>query len=368
MRVPLMNLKAQYQGIKHDVDEAIRNSIDNCQFIGGPQVKSFNEAYAAWLGVKRCVGVGNGTDALVIALKALGIGPGDEVIVPANSFIATSEACSMVGAKPVFADCLPHYYTLDPVDAAAKVTPATKAIIPVHLYGYCAEMDEIMDLATRHNLFVIEDTAQGHGALYKGKKAGSIGHLSTFSFYPGKNLGAYGDAGAVCGNDEALMERVYMFANHGRKDKYNHEFEGINSRLDGVQAAVLNVKLPRLDEWNRARNYLAGKYSELLRDIPQLELPQVAPEREHVYYVYTVLAQNRDALQAHLKLHGIDTGIYYPVALPYLPAYNTYGHVPADFPVTYDLQSRILSLPMFPEMTREEQIYVAEVISSFYQN
>ncbi len=366
MKVEFVDLKRQYLSIKTEVDEAISKVIQETSFVGGTEVKAFEEAFAAFTGVKHCISCANGTDSLEILLKAMGIGPGDEVIVPSHSWISTSEAVTTAGAKPVFVDTLPLRYTIDPAKIEKAVTPRTKAIIPVHLCGIPAEMDEILDIANRHKLFVLEDCAQAHGAEYKGKRIGSIGHAASFSFYPGKNLGAYGDAGGMLTNDDAIAEKAAMIANHGQKGKHNHLMEGRNSRMDTLQAAVLNVKLPQLGKWNELRRKNAALYFNLLKDLPT-ELPQYPDYSTPVYHLFVVQTNNREGLMQFLKEHGVATGIHYPVMLPMLPPYKG-GHNEADFPVSVAYQNRILSLPMFPEMEEAEIQYVAETVKSFFKS
>ena len=292
MQIPFLDLNAQYEKIYQEINRSIQNIIDNTAFIGGKEVEKFEKRFANYINTKFCIGVGNGTDALTIALKILGIKKGDEVIVPANTFIATAEAVTATGAKVVFVDCDPLYYTIDVTKIEEKITSRTKAIIPVHLYGQPADMDEIIRIAVANNLFVIEDAAQAHGALYKGKKVGSLGDMGIFSFYPGKNLGAYGDGGAIVTNNEKLAEACRMYANHGRLDKYNHQFEGVNSRLDGIQAAVLNVKLKYLDKWNIARQEVAKLYEHKLGPYESIKLPEIRPEVTPVYHLYVILVHS----------------------------------------------------------------------------
>ncbi len=366
MNIPFVDLKIQYAGIKTEIDAAIAEVISKTAFIGGAHLKSFEEAFANFCGAKHCVGVGNGTDALFIALKALGLGAGDEVITAANSFIATSEAITMTGAKPVFVDINPATYNIAVDKIEAAVTPNTKAIIPVHLYGQPAQMDEILELAKKHGLKVVEDAAQAHGATYKGRTVGSIGDVACFSFYPGKNLGAYGDGGAVVTNNKELAVKVRMLANHGRIDKYDHEIEGVNSRLDGLQCAILSVKLKHLQKWSdqrRANAYLYNKHLEGTDLVTPVEIENV----DAVYHLYIVRvkAQERQKLQEHLKANGIASGIHYPIALPNLKAYAYLNHSENDFPEATKASHEILSLPMFPELTEEQIIYIADKIKSF---
>jgi dTDP-4-amino-4,6-dideoxygalactose transaminase len=361
MRIPLVDLKAQYESIKSEIDVAISTVVEESAFIGGPHVSRFENEFAGFCGTHHCVGVGNGTDALFIALTALGIGPGDEVITAANSFIATSEAITATGAKVVFADVDPNTQNIDVADVKAKTTAKTRALLPVHLYGQPADMDPILELARENNLRVVEDAAQAHGAVYKGRTIGSIGDVGCFSFYPGKNLGAYGDGGAIVTDDEELASRARMFANHGRKHKYDHQIEGVNSRLDGLQAAILSVKLRHLPEWTRNRQRAAGWYSERLRDTEGIVVPHVIDDVSHVYHLYVVRvnASIRDTVHGHLKQAGIGAGIHYPIALPNLEAYRYLGHQESDFPVSTQASREVISLPLFPEITEEQVDYVA---------
>lgn len=366
MHIPFVDLKAQYQSIKSEIDAAIAGVIEKTAFIGGPYAKSFEESFAAFCGVRHCIGVANGTDALFLALKALGIGAGDEVITVANSFIATSEAITAAGAKVVFVDIDPKTYNIAVDRIEEKISAKTKAIIPVHLYGQPADMGPILALAEKHGLKIVEDAAQAHGALYKGRTIGSIGDMACFSFYPGKNLGAYGDAGAIVTNDDDLALKARMVANHGRVKKYDHDMEGVNSRLDGIQGAILGVKLPHLDRWTEMRRKNAYLYNELLKDSP-LTTPVEIGEVRAVYHLYVVRVPGgrREALQAYLKDNGIATGIHYPIALPNLNAYAYLKHSPGDFPEATRASGEVLSLPMYPELIPEQIAVVADRIKGF---
>lgn len=363
--LPFVDLHAQYVSIKDEIDAAIAEVIRTSAFIRGPQVQKFEEMFAAMMGAHHCVSCGNGTDSLYIAMHAFGVKPGDEVIAPAHSWISTTETITQAGAKVVFCDTDPDTFTIDPKQIEAKINSRTVGIIPVHLYGQPADMDPIMALAAKHKLWVLEDCAQAHLARYKGKLVGSFGHAASFSFYPGKNLGAMGDAGAVITSDSALAERIAMFARHGGLVKGDHQIEGINSRMDGLQAAVLAVKLKYLPGWSEARQQLAQAYGRALSGIADLRLPQVAPERSHVWHLYVVRHPRRDALRAHLTSAGVQTVVNYPVALPFLPAYARYGHQPAEFPNSYSNQSCILSLPMYAEMPERAIARVAGAIAAF---
>jgi len=360
--VPFVDLKKQYYSIKEDIDNVIQDVLENSAFIGGRYLKSFEESFARYIEVKQCIGVGNGTDALFVALSSLGIQQGDEVITTANSFIATSEAISRTRAKVVFVDCDEKTYNIDVTQIEKAITPKTKAIIPVHLYGQPADMDVILDIATTHQLFVIEDAAQSHGAEYKGKKVGSFGDCACYSFYPGKNLGAYGDGGAIVTNNEKLAQKMRMFVNHGRSDKYHHEFEAINSRLDGLQAAILEVKLNHLDSWTEQRRKIATIYDDGLKNI--LVTPAVLSDMQHVYHLYVVQIPNRDKVRESLSDKGISTGVHYPIPLPYLKAYNYLGHSSADFPVAFSVKDNILSLPISGDLTEEQAGYVVDQLKA----
>jgi len=366
MRIPFVDLKSQYLSIKDEIDKVLSEVISNAAFVGGAYVKSFEEAFAAFCGVKHCIGVGNGTDALFISLRALGIGRGDEVVTAANSFIATSEAITMSGAKVVFADIDPKTYNIDATKVEEKISKKTKAVIPVHLYGQPADMDPVLDIAKRHHIRVIEDAAQAHGAVYKGRKIGSIGDVGCFSFYPGKNLGAYGDAGAIVTNDDELASKARMISNHGRVEKYNHELEGVNSRLDGVQAAILEVKLAHLPQWTVHRRKNARIYDRNLHN-SGLITPAEIDDVQAVYHLYVVRVQNRlrDKLQEYLESDGISTGIHYPITLPNLTAYAYLNHRADDFPMATKASQEILSLPMYPELEESQIAYIAKKIEEF---
>ncbi len=365
MQVPFADLHAQHESIKPAIDTAIAEVIRSSAFIRGPHVDRFEQAFAEAIGTKHCVSCANGTDSLYISMHALGVKPGDQVIAPAHSWISTTETITQAGGSVVFCDTDASTYTIAPAQIEAKITPRTVGIIPVHLYGQPADMDAIMAIAAKYKLWVIEDCAQAHLARYKGRTVGTFGNAASFSFYPGKNLGAMGDAGAMVTDDAALAERMAMFARHGGLTKGDHRIEGINSRLDGLQAAVLSVKLPHLRGWTQRRQEVAAEYNRLLAGIAGLSLPQVAAGREHVYHLYVVEHAQRDALARHLKAHGVQTAINYPLALPFVPAYARFGHQPADFPNAHRQQSRILSLPIFPEITPAQMAHVARTIGSF---
>jgi dTDP-4-amino-4,6-dideoxygalactose transaminase len=363
--VPFADLHAQYLSIKGEIDAAIAEVIRTSAFIRGPFVHKFESEFATAIGRKHCVSCANGTDSLYIAMRALDVKAGDEVIVPAHSWISTAETVTQAGGKVIFCDTEPDTYTIDPAQIEQIVSPRTVGIIPVHLYGQSADMDAIMAIANRHKLWVIEDCAQAHFARFRRSLVGTFGTVASFSFYPGKNLGAMGDAGALLTNDSRLADRMAMLARHGGLTKGEHQIEGINSRLDGLQAAVLSVKLPHLARWTARRQVVAEQYDRLLRDAPGVELPMVGEGREHVYHLYVVRYDRRDDLASHIAKRSIQTVVNYPVALPFLPAYGRFGHRPRDFPVAHRNQSRILSLPIFPEITSEQLQAVASEILSF---
>ncbi len=358
MEISFVDLKAQYFEIKDEIDNAMKIVVNDTSFIGGRPVVSFEQKLAAYIGVKFCIGVGNGTDALFVALKCLGIKQGDEVITVANTFIATSEAITMTGARVVFIDCDSRTYNIDLNQIEKAITPRTRAIVSVHLYGQPAALEPILAIARKHHLFVVEDAAQAHGAEYKDRKVGTFGDCACFSFFPGKNLGAYGDGGAIVTNDEALAQKMRMFANHGRIEKYNHEIEGINSRLDSLQASILDVKLKYLDCWNKKRMAIAKIYDQGLKDI--VVTPFVLSDVKHVYHLYVVRVKDRAKVMGLLKAKGISTGIHYPIPLPFLNAYNYLGHKPEDFPNAFAIKDEILSLPIHGSMPEEQAWYVIE--------
>lgn len=366
MNIPFVDLRKQYESIKDEIDDVIFKVISESAFIGGMYVSNFETAFANFCNVKHCVGVANGTDALYIAMKTLGIGRGDEIITAANSFIATSEAISMTGAKVVFVDINPQTYNINTQKIEEKITPRTKTIVPVHLYGQPADMDPILDITRKYNLKIIEDAAQAHGAVYKGRTIGSFGDMACFSFYPGKNLGAYGDGGAIVTNNEELALKARMFANHGRSAKYNHEIEGINSRLDGLQAAILEVKLKHLPKWTEARRKNAYCYNSYLSDIDFIT-PAEIKNVKAVYHLYVIRVKKeiRQKLQTHLQSKGISSGIHYPIALPNLKAYSYLSHSENDFPEASKASYEILSLPMFPELEEKQIKYIVDTIKEF---
>jgi len=365
MTVPFADLQLQYQTIKDEIDAAIAGVIRDSAFIRGAYVEAFEREFANAVSVRHCVSCANGTDALYLAIAALKVKPGDEVITTAHSWISTSAMITHAGATVRFCDTDGVTFTIDPAAIEAAITPRTVGIIPVHLYGQPADMDLIMAIAKKHGLWVIEDCAQAHLARYRGRMVGTFGAAATYSFYPGKNLGAMGDAGAVVTNDAALAEHIAMLARHGGIVKHQHQIEGVNSRLDGMQAAILSAKLPHLADWTEARLRAAARYDAGLNQIEGVIVPQVAPGRGHVYHLYTIRHPRRDALVAHLSANGVQTAINYPTALPLLKAYKRFGHRAEQFPRAYRDQGRILSLPMFAEITAEQQDTVIRLVREF---
>ena len=385
MNISLLDLKRQYQSIKSEIDEAIQKVLESGRFILGPEVEAFEREIAEYVGVKHAIGVASGTDALLLSLKALGIGPGDKVIVPSFTFFATAGVVHNVGATPVFADIDPKTFNLDPasVRRILESSPANptnptnpmnptnsvvKAIIPVHLYGQPADMDEIMEIAKEYNLHVIEDAAQAIGAEYRRRKVGTIGDLGCFSFFPTKNLGAYGDGGMVITNDDKLAERVRILRVHGSKPKYYHHIVGTNSRLDAIQAAILRVKLPYLDEWTAARQKIADIYDALLGNVRGLKTPYHALDRTHIFHQYTirVLDGRRDELRDYLKEQGIGTQVYYPLPLHLQKCFQDLGYKEGDLPESERASQEVLSLPVFPELTEGEISHVVDKIRSVF--
>jgi len=365
MNVPFLDLKVQYKEIEKEVLPMLTEAMANGAFIGGPQVSGFESEFARYCGSKYCVGVGSGTDALRFALMAVCVGPGDEVITVPNTFIATTEAISQVGATPLFVDIYPDTYNIDISRIEEKITKRTKALIPVHLYGQPADMDPLLDIAQRYDIAVIEDSCQAHGALYKNRKAGSIGTVGCFSFYPGKNLGAYGEGGAIVTQDEAISNRVRMIRDHGQERKYFHHMEGYNGRLDAIQAGVLRIKLKRLDNWNQSRRENAEYYNDMLSKIPGVSVPVEADFARSVCHLYVILVDDRDGLQEFLNTKGVATGLHYPLPLHLQEAYAHLGYNEGAFPVTEDVAGRLISLPMYPELSREQIEYVVKCISEF---
>ena len=365
MKVPYLDLQAQYQSIKDDIAAAVQRVLDSSTYVLGPSVREFEEAFARYCGTAHCAGVNSGTGALVLALRALEIGPGDEVVTAANTFVATVAAIAHTGAHPVLVDIDPRTRTIDPRLLPMALSRRTRAVIPVHLYGRPADMEAIMRLAEKYEVSVVEDAAQAHGARYRGRRIGSFGRLAAFSFYPGKNLGAYGEAGAVTTDDPELDRRLRMLRDHGSERKYYHDLVGYNARMEGIQGAVLGVKLRRLDQWNEARRRVAARYDELLRDLP-VTTPPVDPEVEPVYHLYVIETERRDALQAFLAERGVPTLIHYPVPVHLQRGYDFLGRRKGDFPVAERQAEQILSLPIFPEMTEAQVDYVAAQIQAFF--
>lgn len=375
MKIPILDLKRQYQSIKGEIDRAIARVIESGQFILGPEVEAFEKEVSHYLGVKHAIGVASGTDALWLSLKAAGVGPGDRVIVPSFTFFATAGAVCNVGAMPVFVDINPQTfnadskYVRDLLESDTQLQEQAKAIIPVHLYGQPAEMDALIEIAQRYKLIVIEDAAQVIGAEYKAQKAGTMGHLGCFSFFPTKNLGAYGDGGLVVTNDDQLAERVRLLRVHGSKPKYYHHMIGTNSRLDALQAAILRVKLSHLDEWTRARQEHAAHYNQTLSQVEGLTVPYKAPECTHIYHQYTIRVANgrRDALQKFLKEQGIGTEVYYPLPLHLQPCFQNLGYREGQLPEAERASREVLSLPIFPELHPRELEFIANSIRKFFE-
>ena len=368
MKVPFIDLKAQYESIKTEIDLAIQQVLDNSAFAGGPYVEQFEKEFAVSCRCEYAIGVGSGTEALWLALLSLGIGQGDEVITVPNTFFATAEAISFTGARPVFVDIEEQTYNMDPSLLEAAITPRTKAIVPVHLYGQMADMDPIMEIAKSHRLLVIEDACQAHGAEYKGRPAGSIGDAGCFSFYPGKNLGAYGEAGAIVINDAEIDKKIRMLRDHGQSQKYYHSLIGWNARMDGIQGAVLSVKLKYLPAWNDRRRQNATLYSELLSNLNGLVIPQEAVYAKHIYHVYALRVQDRDSLVKALAEKDINCGIHYPVPVHLQEAYHSQNLGKGGFPVADSCASEFISLPMFSELSKEQIEYVVTEIKHFLRN
>ena len=358
MRVPLVDLTAQFRPIKHEVMQAIEDILDQMHLFLGPNTLAFEEEFAAYCNVRSCVTVANGTDALHLALRAAGVGQGDEVITVAHTFFATTEAIVMAGALPVYVDIDPRTFTIDVTQIEARITPRTKAIVPVHLYGQMADMDPIMEIAARHDLVVVEDAAQAHGAEYKGRRAGSIGQLGCFSFYYSKNLGAYGESGAIVTSDPELARQLRVYRDHGSEKRYHHLEFGFNSRMDEIQAAVLRIKLRYLDAWNVQRREHAASYDGLLANA-NVGLPTVAPERSHTYYVYVIRATDRDGLQRALAEREIGTAIHFPIPTHLQVACSKLGYREGDLPQTEQAAREVLSIPMYAELTAEQLEWIA---------
>ncbi|MBM3130851.1 MAG: DegT/DnrJ/EryC1/StrS family aminotransferase [Chloroflexi bacterium] len=364
MPLPLVDLQAQYAAIKPEIDAAIQRVIGNTSFILGKEVSEFEKNFAAFCRAKHCVGLDSGTAALHLALLLCDVKLGDEVITTTHTFVATAESISVIGARPVLVDIDPRTYNLDPRAVERAITPRTRAIIPVHLYGQPAEMDPILEIARQHHVRVIEDAAQAHGAEYRGKRAGSMGDLACFSFFPSKNLGAYGDAGALVTNDDDLAARARLLRDHGRRDKYEHLVVGYGYRLDALQAAILGAKLTHLDAWNVRRRAIADYYTELLTN-SKVVPPYVPPHISPVYHIYAIRSKTRDALKQHLKARGIETGIHYPIPLHLQPVYANLGYARGDFPNAEQAANEELSLPMYPELTDAHVGMIADAVKAF---
>jgi len=369
MRVPFVDLAAQHRRIEPELHQAFERVLERSSFILGSEVERFEAAFSSYLGTAECVAVSSGTAALQLALEALDIGAGDEVITVPYTFIATVEAITTLGARPVFVDVDPASYTMDPAHVQRAITERTRALLPVHLYGQPADMDSLLELARRYKLALVEDACQAHGAEYKGRKAGSLGTASCFSFYPGKNLGALGEGGAVVTNDPQLAERVRLLRNHGSVSKYEHRLRGYNFRMEGLQGAFLAVKLPHLDEWNERRRKLAQRYDQLFsgfpipgREVASVVIPTEMPYARHVYHLYVIQADNREALRRELAAQGIETGLHYPIPLHLQEACRSLGYHKGDFPVCERLAQRVLSLPMHPDLADEALEYVASAV------
>jgi dTDP-4-amino-4,6-dideoxygalactose transaminase len=360
----MANLNSQYLEIKDEIDKAVKDVLDSGWFILGPQVEAFEKEFAAYCGAGYGVGVGNGTDAIELALRTHGVGSEDEVITVPNTAIFTVLAISAIGARPVLVDVDPVTYTMDPARLEAAITPRTRAVIPVHLYGQPADMDPILEIARRYKLAVIEDACQAHGALYKGRRVGSLGDAGCFSFYPTKNLGGYGDGGMIVTDDADVAGRLRMLRNGGQRDRYHHVLKGVNSRLDELQAATLRVKLRHLDDWNEARWVRAQKYAGLLKET-EMVLPAEADYARHVYHLYVVRSRQRDELLAYLRAHGVGVNIHYPVPVHLQEAYCGLGLGEGDFPIAEQCAREVLSLPMYPEITTETMIRVVDLIHEF---
>ncbi|MEK3857171.1 DegT/DnrJ/EryC1/StrS family aminotransferase [Cytobacillus sp. FSL H8-0458] len=369
MKVPMLDLSEQYQSLKKEILASLEDVMENTQFILGPNVKKLERDVADYSNVKFGVGVANGSDALHISLVACGVQPGDEVIVPSFTFFATAGAVARIGATPVFVDIDPLTFNIDPKKIKAAITDKTKAIIPVHLYGQMADMDEIMEIANQHNLSVVEDAAQAIGAEYKGKKPGELGTTCCFSFFPTKNLGGYGDGGMIVTNNEVLAEKMSVIRVHGSKPKYYHHVLGYNSRLDEMQAAILNVKLPHLNDWSKQRREKAEYYTELLNEKlgDKVKTPFIKEDNYHIFHQYTIRVEKRDELQQYLRENGVSTMVYYPKPLHLQPVFSELGYKEGDLPVTEKACEQALSLPMFPELKPEQQEYVVSKIADFFK-
>ncbi len=362
LKVPFLDLNAHHAPLRGEFDRAISEVVDSGAFAGGPFVAKFEKDFATYCNCQHAIGVGNGTDALWLALLALGIGPGDEVITVSSTFMATCEAITYCGAAPVFVDIDERTYTMDPAFLETAITARTRAVIPVHLFGQTADMDPILEFASEHGLFVIEDASQAHGALYKGRKAGTLGDAGCFSFYPGKNLGAFGEAGAVVTNNFLLQEKIRVLRDHGQVRKYYHKMVGWNCRMDGIQAAVLSVKLPRLEIGNELRRAHALQYDQALENVCEIATPFRAPYSQHVYHIYAIRTRERAEVMRLLEEKGIGCGVHYPIPVHLQEAYRGLGYEKGAFPVTEKTADEFISLPMFPELTDAQIAFVAEML------
>lgn len=365
--IPLVDLKVQYQNIKSEVNSAIKGVLESTHYILGEKVKRFEKKFAKFTDSKYAVGVSSGLSALELGMRALGIGPDDEVITPVNSFIASSSAISFTGATPILLDCEEDSFNMDPDKIEEKITKRTKAIMPVHLYGRPANMDKILKIAKRHKLFVIEDACQAHGASLNNKKMGSIGDIAAFSFYPAKNLGAYGDGGAITTNNKKFADKIKQMRNYGQTQKYHHDYLAWNSRLDTIQASVLIIKLKYIDKWNKARRKNAQIYNKLLKNLPIIT-PEIPVDSNHVFHLYVIRFTKRDDLAKYLNSKGISTGLHYPIPIHLQKAYIDLGYKKGDFPVAEKLASEILSLPMYPELKESDIEYIAKEVKNYFKN
>jgi len=366
VQIPFLDLKSQYESIRGEVNHRLQGVIEDCSFILGPEVERFEKAFASYCGVSYCIGVGSGLDALTLSIRALGVQPGDEIIIPANTFVATGLAIIQAGAQPVLVDCCENDFNIDPEKIEAAITPATKAIIPVHLYGRLANMKAVCDIANRHGLHVIEDAAQAHGAETGGNHAGGFGTAGCFSFFPGKNLGAYGDGGAVVTNDENLANKIKYLRNYGSKVKYEHEYLGVNSRLDSLQAAVLSVKLQYLDRWSELRRERASWYDKALQ-IEAITRPSLPSQKEHVWHLYVIRSNFRNELLSFLQQKGIMAQIHYPHPVHLHACFEGKLGGEGKYPVAEKLSREIISLPIYPELSKEQIDFIAETVKSFPQ-
>lgn len=366
MNVPFLDLKIQYQSIKNEIDPAIQEVLNNAAFVLGDAVSDFENEFRAAHNLLHCFGVSSGTAGNHLALWALGVGQGDEVIVPVNTFIATAWGATLCGAIPVFVDCCIDSYTIDPARVEEQITHRTKAIVAVHLYGQSADMDPLRDIARRHHVYLVEDCAQAHIAEYKGHRVGGLSDASSFSFYPGKNLGAYGEAGAVATNDQSLARKFKSMRDHGSANKYFHEMPGHNYRMEGIQGAVLGVKLKHLAAWTDARRRIARTYNDHLAGLPQVVTPCEMPYAKHVYHLYVIRTSQRDILKEYLQTKGISTGLHYPIPLHLQQVFSELGYKEGRFPVAEQVSREVLSLPMYPELTEEQIKYVCDAIRDFF--